>query len=69
MDPVFVNNYEVDPTLSWQFFGSSTGFLRRFPGRKLYISFYLLFIIVTFKSYGYKRQIIARNCTFLHKIE
>ena len=35
LDPLFVNNYEGDPSLSWQFFGSSSGFLRRYPGMQL----------------------------------
>ncbi|XP_050452759.1 voltage-dependent calcium channel subunit alpha-2/delta-3 isoform X1 [Cataglyphis hispanica] len=31
LDLLFVNNYETDPTLSWQYYGATAGFLRRFP--------------------------------------
>ncbi|KPP63786.1 voltage-dependent calcium channel subunit alpha-2/delta-4-like, partial [Scleropages formosus] len=34
LNEVFVENFEKDPTLTWQFFGSSTGFFRIYPGIK-----------------------------------
>lgn len=34
LDNIFLANYMEDPTLSWQFFGSATGFMRQFPGKK-----------------------------------
>ncbi|XP_063764061.1 voltage-dependent calcium channel subunit alpha-2/delta-4-like isoform X3 [Eleginops maclovinus] len=34
LNDVFISNFLKDPTLTWQFFGSSTGFFRIFPGIK-----------------------------------
>ncbi|XP_033096917.1 voltage-dependent calcium channel subunit alpha-2/delta-3-like isoform X2 [Anneissia japonica] len=34
LDQQFVENYADDPTLTWQYFGSKTGFFRNFPGIK-----------------------------------
>jgi len=33
LDPVFRENYESDSTIGWQFFSSSVGFFRSYPGR------------------------------------
>lgn len=34
LDRTFKSNYELDHTLSWQYFGSSSGFLRQYPASK-----------------------------------
>ncbi|XP_060872054.1 voltage-dependent calcium channel subunit alpha-2/delta-3 isoform X2 [Metopolophium dirhodum] len=31
MDEVFLQNYRSDPSLSWQYFGSTAGFMRHYP--------------------------------------
>uniref|UniRef100_A0A8D2N9G6 Calcium voltage-gated channel auxiliary subunit alpha2delta 4 n=1 Tax=Zonotrichia albicollis TaxID=44394 RepID=A0A8D2N9G6_ZONAL len=41
LNPIFVDNFERDPTLTWQYFGSSTGFFRLYPGKTVEMGFAL----------------------------
>lgn len=43
LNDVFISNFQKDPTLTWQFFGSSAGFFRLYPGTEspVFISLYL----------------------------
>ncbi|XP_045893473.1 voltage-dependent calcium channel subunit alpha-2/delta-4-like isoform X4 [Micropterus dolomieu] len=34
LNDIFISNFQKDPTLTWQYFGSSTGFFRIYPGIK-----------------------------------
>ncbi|KAJ3622682.1 hypothetical protein MTP99_018970 [Tenebrio molitor] len=34
LDQVFVQNYNSDPALSWQYFGSASGIMRHYPAKK-----------------------------------
>lgn len=37
LDEVFIRNYNSDPALSWQYFGSSSGIMRHYPGNHAYL--------------------------------
>ncbi|XP_011687396.1 PREDICTED: voltage-dependent calcium channel subunit alpha-2/delta-4-like [Wasmannia auropunctata] len=37
LDRTFINNFEQDPSLSWQYFGSATGFMRQYPATNWYM--------------------------------
>lgn len=32
LNDVFIDNFQKDPTLTWQYFGSASGFFRLYPG-------------------------------------
>lgn len=49
LDLLFVNNYESDSSLSWQYYGATSGFLRRFPGNQIQ-DFFFSFTFVNFNS-------------------
>lgn len=42
LDTIFKNNKEFDPNLSWQYFASSSGFLRLYPAAKWRIPQYVI---------------------------
>lgn len=37
LNKVFVDNFERDPSLIWQYFGSAKGFFRQYPGKCLFV--------------------------------
>lgn len=37
LDEVFIQNYNSDPALSWQYFGSDTGIMRHYPGNLIIV--------------------------------
>lgn len=40
LNKVFVDNFDRDPSLIWQYFGSAKGFFRQYPGEYLCIENY-----------------------------
>lgn len=48
LNDIFISNFQKDPTLTWQFFGSSTGFFRLYPGTARSIHSFFVF---WFKSF------------------
>lgn len=42
LNEVFIDNFHKDPTLTWQYFGSSTGFFRLYPGVALVTAYHII---------------------------
>jgi hypothetical protein len=42
LDDVFIQNYYSDPALSFQYFGSSLGIMRSYPGERSYWFYWMI---------------------------
>lgn len=52
LDEQFRKNYDRDPTLTWQYFGSATGFFRNYPGIYHFITYNRIFFIDKADTYA-----------------
>lgn len=51
LNKVFVDNFEKDPSLIWQYFGSAKGFFRQYPGKQCVCKGCLLVMVLMFYFY------------------
>lgn len=56
LNRVFVDNFERDPSLTWQYFGSAKGFFRQYPGNFMFMCF-LLSLSVWMRAHLSKRAL------------
>jgi VWA N-terminal. len=45
LDDIFIQNYFSDPALSFQYFGSSLGVMRSYPGEKYYLFYRVMDLV------------------------
>jgi voltage-dependent calcium channel alpha-2/delta-3 len=57
LDSIFTNNYRMDPSLSWQYFGSSYGFMRQYPGiYSVFVCFMVAVVEFPFPAMQWKQE-------------